>query len=80
MYIIGGGVSNAWESFAPYLFEELQLRSAVYTATATRVPGPAGASAPVESEPATKTIVTRALLGSEAGLYGAARLPVVTAS
>ncbi len=80
MYIIGGGVSSAWQSFAPYLFEELRLRSAVYTATATPVPRTAGASALVESEQATKTIVTRALLGSEAGLYGAARLPVVTAS
>ncbi len=79
MYIIGGGISSAWESFAPYLFEELRLRSAVYTATATPVvPEPTGAL--MESEQGTKTIVTRALLGSEAGLYGAARLPVVTAS
>jgi glucokinase len=79
MYVIGGGVSSAWESFAPAIFEELRQRSMVYAATApASVAGDEGASAKVESAGPTKTIVTQALLGSDAGLYGAARLPFIT--
>jgi len=79
MYVIGGGVSSAWDAFAPTLFEELRRRCMVYAATA---PSDAaaqgmGASAKVEPHAGQKTIVTRALLGSDAGLYGAARLPMV---
>ena len=79
MYVIGGGVSSAWEAFAPSIFEELRQRSMVYAATAPSSPsgGGSGASAMVEPGPGGKTIITRALLGSDAGLYGAARLPVV---
>lgn len=78
MYVIGGGVSNGWQAFAPKLFEELRRRSMVYAATAP--PDDCiqiGAAAKVESKqlPPYRTIVTRALLGSDAGLYGAARLP-----
>jgi hypothetical protein len=36
-----------------------------------------GASSHVEPGPGRKTIVTRALLGSDAGLFGAARLPMI---
>jgi glucokinase len=76
MYVIGGGVSSAWEAFAPSIFEELRARSMVYAATAPPSDGEgSGASAKVEpSMMGRKTIVTRALLGSDAGLYGAARL------
>jgi glucokinase len=76
MYVIGGGVSSAWEAFAPSIFEELRARSMVYAATAPPSDGEgSGASAKVEpSLMGRKTIVTRALLGSDAGLYGAARL------
>lgn len=79
MYVIGGGVSSAWEAFAPSIFEELRQRSMVYAATAPSSPagGGSGASAMVEPGPGGKTVITRALLGSDAGLYGAARLPVV---
>jgi glucokinase len=78
MYVIGGGASSAWDAFAPSIFEELQRRSMVYAATA---PGShagegQGASARIESGP-TKTVITRSLLGTDAGLYGAARLPMV---
>jgi glucokinase len=67
MYVIGGGVSSAWEAFAPAMFEELRERSFVYRATA-----------PDERLPAHKhTIITRALLGSDAGLVGAARLALM---
>src|SRR5581483_10796417 len=34
MYVIGGGVSSAWDAFAPAMFEELRQRSMVYAATA----------------------------------------------
>jgi glucokinase len=76
MYVIGGGVSGAWDAFSPAIFEELRQRSMVYAATAPAIhAGDEGASAQVEPGGPTKTIVTRALLGSDAGLYGAARLP-----
>jgi glucokinase len=80
IYVIGGGVSSAWEAFSPAIFEEMQRRSLVYGATAPQAPAPdkrLGASALVEPGPGPKTIVTRALLGSDAGLFGAARLPMV---
>lgn len=79
MYVIGGGVSNGWQAFSPKMFEELRKRSMVYAATAPPDDFIAvGAAARVESTqaPAYRTIVTRALLGSDAGLYGAARLPL----
>ncbi len=66
MIVIGGGVSSAWEAFSPALMEEVAKRSFVYRATAP------GDSRPKERS----TIITRALLGSDAGLYGAARLPL----
>ena len=79
IYVIGGGVASAWEAFAPSIFEELRQRCMVYAATAP--PDPlaqgGGASAHVEPGPGRKTIITRALLGSDAGLFGAARLPMI---
>ena len=79
IYVIGGGVSSAWEAFSPSIFEELRRRSIVYAATAPHDPSATnqGASAHVEAGPGHKTIITRALLGSDAGLYGAARLPMI---
>ncbi|MBZ5648720.1 MAG: ROK family protein [Acidobacteriia bacterium] len=65
MYVIGGGVSSAWEAFAPAMLKEVAARSFVYRATNT------DADAPLDRK---KTIITRALLGGDAGLYGAARL------
>jgi glucokinase len=67
MYVIGGGVSSAWEVFSPALFRELRRRSIVFRA-----------SDPGENRlRQKKTVVTRALLGSDAGLIGAARLPLL---
>jgi glucokinase len=60
MYVLGGGVAAAWDAFAPTMFEEMYRRSLVYAATS-----PAGSKE-------HKTIITRALLGSDAGLFGAA--------
>jgi glucokinase len=80
IYVIGGGVASAWELFSPSIFEELRSRSMVYAATAPPDPssGKYGASALMEAGAGPKTIITRALLGSDAGLYGAARLPMIT--
>jgi glucokinase len=79
IYVIGGGVSSAWEAFSPSIFDELRQRSMVYAATAPpdALATNRGASAHVDPGPGHKTIITRALLGSDAGLYGAARLPMM---
>ncbi len=83
MFVIGGGVSSAWDAFAPTMFEVLRERSLVYAATAPDDPlardvgREEGASAHVVARTRKKTIITRALLGSDAGLYGAARIPAV---
>jgi len=73
MSVIGGGVVSAWDAFAPTMFAEMRERSLVYAATD---PEDRGSS---EAKPWTrkKTIITQALLGSDAGLYGAARIPMM---
>jgi glucokinase len=77
MYVVGGGASSAWEAFSPFIFEELRQRSLVYTATTPASPlSGEGPSGHVGLKDSTRTIVTRALLGSDAGLYGAAQLPM----
>jgi glucokinase len=80
MYVIGGGVSSAWEAFAPSIMQQLRTNSFVFRATAPTedVRGVQGASVPDDLLPARRnTIITRALLGSDAGLIGAARLPMI---
>jgi glucokinase len=80
MYVIGGGVSSAWEAFAPRMFEVLPRRSMVYAATAPARRPETSVGAAREVQPLAagrKTVITRALLGSDAGLYGAARLPLL---
>jgi glucokinase len=66
MYVIGGGVSSAWDGFAPAMLREVHARSFVYAATNT------------DEHAKHKTIITRALLGTDAGLFGAARLPLLS--
>lgn len=68
IYVIGGGVASAWDAFAPTMMEEVRKRSFVYAAT---MPGRLQAALPPKS-----TQITMAQLGSEAGLYGAACLPL----
>jgi glucokinase len=77
MFVIGGGVSNAWDAFAPAMFEEIHQRSIVYAATAPEdvEAKQQGAAVDMATRTRRKTIITRALLGSDAGLYGGARLP-----
>ncbi|MBZ5524865.1 MAG: ROK family protein [Acidobacteriia bacterium] len=70
VYVIGGGVSASWDAFAPAMMEEVRARSYVFQATIAaegRQPGP------------RNTVIVRATLGSDAGLIGAARLPMLVA-
>jgi glucokinase len=77
MYVIGGGVASAWDAFAPQMLETVGRNSFVYRATAPTENIQAG-NAPGRS--VRGTMITRALLGGDAGLIGAARLPMVAAS
>ena len=77
MYVIGGGVASAWEAFSPSIFEELENRSMVYGATNPKPSEPGRMSPLPPPRTSGKTLVTRALLGSDAGLFGAARLPLI---
>ncbi|HTS05817.1 MAG TPA: ROK family protein [Candidatus Eisenbacteria bacterium] len=79
MFVIGGGVVSAWDAFAPKMFAELRERSLVYAASAPEDPTAKkeGASAQIANYTKKKTIITQALLGSDAGLYGAARVPLM---
>ncbi|MFZ0541330.1 MAG: ROK family protein [Candidatus Sulfotelmatobacter sp.] len=80
MYVIGGGASSAWDAFAPTMFEELRQRSIVYVATAPADPlGSSGKkeNASTQNQEERKTVITRAELGSDAGLYGAARVAML---
>jgi len=65
MYIIGGGVANAWNQFSPAMFHELRERSVVFRA------GEQG------KDRHRSTEVRPALLQDRAGLLGAARLPMI---
>jgi glucokinase len=65
MYIIGGGVAQAWDLFSPAMFQELQERSIVFRAGAH------------EKRSHRSTEVRPALLQDKAGLLGAARLPMI---
>lgn len=69
LYVIGGGVANSWDLFAPTLFAELERRSYVFTLTA---PGKVAS----RGMPGGGTKVLPAKLGPEAGLMGACILPV----
>ena len=78
MYVVGGGVANAWDAFSPALFEETLKRSYIYKATAP--PASVGGKEikmPDQSSSRPTTIITHATLGSDAGLIGAARLPMM---
>ena len=77
MYVIGGGVASAWDAFAPLMLETVGRNSFVYRATAPTENIQDG-NAPSRS--VRGTIITRAVLGGDAGLIGAARLPMIAAS
>ncbi|HEV2274861.1 MAG TPA: ROK family protein [Acidobacteriaceae bacterium] len=66
LYVIGGGVANSWRLFAPDMMEALNHFSYVY-----RLTRPKGD----DSNSRGTTRVVPAILGSDAGLLGAAMLP-----
>jgi glucokinase len=68
IYIIGGGGAGGWDAFSPYIFEEVEQRSFIYRATIQPAAG---------YKPRPRTRITRAMLGSDAGIFGAARLPML---
>lgn len=75
MYVIGGGVAGAWDAFAPTMFEQLRQRSIIYAASVPdEFEGNQETASASMTDPARRTIITRAVLGSDAGLYGAAKL------
>jgi glucokinase len=68
LYLLGGGVCEAWDLFAPSMLKELSRRSYIYRLTE-----------PEEREPMVlqrhKTYILQAQLGTKAGLLGACLLP-----
>jgi glucokinase len=68
LYVVGGGLANAWDLFAPTLFKELRHRSYVYRLTE---PG----SPIAKNNGSTGTLVIAAELGADSGLLGACILP-----
>jgi glucokinase len=79
MYVVGGGVASAWDAFAPTMVETAKKHSYIYRLTAA----PATWHTRSESRETgahKKTVITRAILGSDAGLIGAARLAMKKSS
>ncbi len=56
LYLLGGGLTGAWDCFAPMMLEEISRRCFTYRSFPARI--------------------ERAALGPDAGLYGAAYLPL----
>jgi glucokinase len=81
MFVIGGGMAAAWDAFAPAMFEAVRSYSYVYRVTSlAESEGIAtdGRSATRDARANSgRTLITHALLGTDAGLIGAARLPMI---
>jgi glucokinase len=67
LYVVAGGLSNAWDLFAPAMFAEMRRCSYVYRPTA------AAKGAALDTP--GKSFVRRAELGSDAGILGACLIP-----
>ncbi|HEX4038500.1 MAG TPA: ROK family protein [Acidobacteriaceae bacterium] len=67
LYVIGGGAAAAWTLFAPRMFATVREGSYVYRMSMPRAP---------EVFEKGKTHIAPARLGSEAGILGAALLPM----
>ena len=67
LFVIGGGVAQAWDLFSPQMFAELRHRSYVYRFT--------DGSVDARGHRNHKTYVEPAALGAESGLLGACLLP-----
>lgn len=68
LYVIGGGLAEAWQAFSPALFRELHHRSVVFSAGENSGHG------------LKATRIVPAELHESAGLLGAARLPMLLES
>ena len=68
LYVVGGGLANAWELFSPALFAEARYRSYVYRLTE---PG----SAVLNGDVNAGTRIIAAELGADSGILGACILP-----
>jgi glucokinase len=68
MYLLGGGVSEAWDLFAPAMFIDLRERCYIYRLTQPESLEP-------EHLDKNKTYILGAQLGPSAGLLGACLLP-----
>jgi glucokinase len=68
LYVVGGGLANAWELFSPALFAEVRYRSYVYRLTE---PG----SAVLNGNVNAGTRIIAAELGADSGILGACILP-----
>jgi glucokinase len=71
LYLLGGGLLNAWDLFAPAMFKELRSRSYIY-----RLTEPSQEDRRTHRE--GKTYVEKAELGADAGFLGACLLPFTT--
>ena len=72
LYVVGGGMTDAWHLFSPRLFAELERRSYVYCLNNGKVDE--------FGYQARMTHVVPAQLGAEAGLLGACLLPLTETS
>jgi glucokinase len=71
LYLLGGGLLNAWDLFAPSMFRELHSRSYIY-----RLTEPSAEDRTAHRS--GKTYVEKAELGTDAGFLGACLLPFTT--
>lgn len=71
VYVLGGGVCDAWDLLSPTMFRELECRSYVYRLTKPEVLEPTCLEA-------RKTYILKAELGPTAGLLGACVLGLET--
>lgn len=72
LYVVGGGVAQAWDLFSAKMFEELRHRSYVYRFTDGSVDARGHRNAKTRVEPAE--------LGAESGLLGACLLPLTVSA
>lgn len=72
LYVIGGGVVQAWDLFSPKMFEELKYRSYVYRFTDGQLDAFGHRSAKTHIEPAE--------LVADSGILGACLLPFTVSS
>ncbi len=68
LYLLGGGVSDAWDVFSPAMFHDLRQRSYIYRLTQPDVMHPRHLEK-------NKTYILGTQLGPSAGLLGACLLP-----